>query len=304
MVRLIYGRDERGQEILYDDKGCHQVMMEWEKPYMEFCVDKLKPKGRVLEIGFGLGYSATKIAACKDVTEHVIIECSPTVWERMEKFLHENPKSSLVKGRWQDVMYTCGKFDCVFFDDYSTEEDTTRGDDFVEEIASQVGVGAELMFYCTAPPTRSLNGTRCIVYPYNIQIPDYCQYAKGNKMFALHYQVKSTPISVVENTMPKSLVGSIPKTSLRPMLPDVQDNMRGAYKRKDLKELNKLCEVILSRGYSLTSAARAEALFYKAYSLFRTNRALSKICLEECIPLMSDDDELAPFAKSNLAALS
>jgi len=304
MVRLIYGRDERGQEILYDDKGCHQVMMEWEKPYMEFCVDKLKPKGRVLEIGFGLGYSAAKIAACKDVTEHVIIECSPTVWGRMGKFLDENPKSSLVKGRWQDVMYTCGKFDCVFFDDYSTEEDSTRGDDFVEEIASQVDVGAELMFYCTVPPTRSLNGARCIVYPFSIKIPDHCQYAKGNKMFALYYQVKSTPISVAEKTMPKSLVGSIPKTSLRPMLPDVQDNMRGAYKRKDLKELNKLCEVILSRGYSLTNPARAEALFYKAYSLFRTNRAISKACLEECIPLMSDDDELAPFAKSNLAALS
>ena len=38
-----------------------QVMMEWEKPYMKK-VKNLKPKGDVLEIGFGLGYSRnTKI---------------------------------------------------------------------------------------------------------------------------------------------------------------------------------------------------------------------------------------------------
>ena len=55
-----YKLDEYGKEILLkDDK--HQVMMEWEKPYMEACIDKLQPKGDVLEIGFGMGYSATQI---------------------------------------------------------------------------------------------------------------------------------------------------------------------------------------------------------------------------------------------------
>ena len=49
--------DNNNQEILLSAAN-HQVMMEWEKPYMEACIDELKPKGNVLEIGFGMGYYA------------------------------------------------------------------------------------------------------------------------------------------------------------------------------------------------------------------------------------------------------
>ena len=49
-----YKIDEYGKEILLQDDK-HQVMMEWEKPYMESCINKLQPKGDVLEIGFGMG---------------------------------------------------------------------------------------------------------------------------------------------------------------------------------------------------------------------------------------------------------
>ena len=35
-MKLIYKKDENDQEILCDETGNHQVMMEWEKPYMEF----------------------------------------------------------------------------------------------------------------------------------------------------------------------------------------------------------------------------------------------------------------------------
>ena len=54
---LEYTKDKNGQDVLLDTNN-FQVMMEWEKPYMEACVDMLKPKGHVLEIGFGFGYSA------------------------------------------------------------------------------------------------------------------------------------------------------------------------------------------------------------------------------------------------------
>lgn len=46
--------DAFGKSLLLASNG-FQVMMEWEKPYMEACVNKLKPFGRVLEVGFGLG---------------------------------------------------------------------------------------------------------------------------------------------------------------------------------------------------------------------------------------------------------
>ena len=60
MLQQQYKIDEHGKEILLQDNK-NQVMMEWEKPYMEACIDKLQPKGDVLEIGFGMGYSATQI---------------------------------------------------------------------------------------------------------------------------------------------------------------------------------------------------------------------------------------------------
>ena len=60
MFNQEFNVDENGKEILLRD-GEHQVMMEWEKPYMEAIIDTIKPTGDVLEIGFGCGYSATRI---------------------------------------------------------------------------------------------------------------------------------------------------------------------------------------------------------------------------------------------------
>ena len=75
-----------------------QIMMEWEKPYMEACIDKLNPYGRVLEIGFGLGYSANHIQTYKNIEEHVIVECAPIVWKKMIPFLRKISQSEIRKG--------------------------------------------------------------------------------------------------------------------------------------------------------------------------------------------------------------
>ena len=60
-------------------KGANTVlMMEWEKPYMEACVDSFgieEDTSVVLEIGFGLGYSATRIQRYKP-RRHVIVGAS------------------------------------------------------------------------------------------------------------------------------------------------------------------------------------------------------------------------------------
>jgi protein-L-isoaspartate O-methyltransferase len=60
-MKLKYTIDDDGKEILIDENEEHQVMMQWEKPYMEKCIELLNPFGKVLEIGFGMGYSASKI---------------------------------------------------------------------------------------------------------------------------------------------------------------------------------------------------------------------------------------------------
>ena len=62
-LEVKYTKDISGDEILTDQDGQHQIMMEWEKPYMEKCIELLDPSGSVLEIGFGMAYSANKICS-------------------------------------------------------------------------------------------------------------------------------------------------------------------------------------------------------------------------------------------------
>ena len=62
-----------------------QVMMDWEKPYMEKCVDILKPHGDILEIGFGMGYSATAINKHR-LRSYTVIEKDENVIKNFKKW--------------------------------------------------------------------------------------------------------------------------------------------------------------------------------------------------------------------------
>jgi hypothetical protein len=83
---LQYSKDAQGEDQLVSGEGW-QVMMAWEKPYMEACVDALGlgPTSDVLEIGFGMGYSSDRIQSY-GVRSHTIIECSPEVLARLRRW--------------------------------------------------------------------------------------------------------------------------------------------------------------------------------------------------------------------------
>ena len=49
----IFEHDKNNDEIFLSSDN-QQIMMEWEKPYMEQSIDFLSPKGHFLEIGFWL----------------------------------------------------------------------------------------------------------------------------------------------------------------------------------------------------------------------------------------------------------
>jgi len=185
-MRIHYTKDQNGQEILCDESGQYQVMMEWEKDYMEKCIQTLNPRGSVLEIGFGMGYSAEAIVKNPGVLEYTVIECSPEVWKRFEKFKEnfgKNIKINLVKGRWQDVLYTLGKFDYCFFDDFSYEGTRNRFVDFLYEFMKEhADLGAK--FGCYSNGKIVMEDVKYLIfdnydYNYDGQIPEHCRYTTG-----------------------------------------------------------------------------------------------------------------------------
>ena len=196
-MELIYKKDKLGRESLCNEDGRHQIMMEWEKPYMEKSIELLNPFGKVLEIGFGMGYSATKICSFEAVKEYNIIECVPIVWEKFEEFkckqqrLRPDLKINLIKGRWEDVLVTTGIYDSIYFDDYSLDANkmiiNDRGSDFLQKaLKKHTKIGSKISLYSGLDCSYLYKNISCInieCVEYNIDIPDYCKYAKGNKMY-------------------------------------------------------------------------------------------------------------------------
>ena len=118
-----YTKDKYDKELLVSDNDGY-VMMEWEKPYMEKSIDLLNPTGDVLEIGWGCGYSATRIMEYKPKS-YTVIECSPVVIEKAREWAKNYPTANIniVQGRWQSKIHELGVFDCIYFDDYPLDVD-------------------------------------------------------------------------------------------------------------------------------------------------------------------------------------
>jgi hypothetical protein len=191
-MKLLYTKDEYGKKILLDEYN-HQIMMEWEKSYMEECVNFLDPSGSILEIGFGLAYSAREICKNKNVKKYSLIECSPIVWKKFEEFSHEIKQERpdleliLIKGRWQDVLTTTEIYDSVFFDDYmglNFQEDISRFNKFLFEILLYHSkIGTRISYYSTSDKIIETNTIKSTSKPYYVEIPNHCKYAKGKIMY-------------------------------------------------------------------------------------------------------------------------
>ncbi len=119
--KMHYCRDEQGKEVLLKD-GKFQVMMEWEKPYMHACIDALKPFGDVLEVGFGLAYSAERIQSFHPKS-HTIIEFHPEVAKKAREWAKNYPNVTIIEETWQNALPKLGIFDCIFFDDYPLQSE-------------------------------------------------------------------------------------------------------------------------------------------------------------------------------------
>ena len=187
--------DENNEEILLSATNA-QVMMEWEKPYMEASIDVLKPIGDVLEIGFGCGYSATQIMKYTPKS-YTFIECDSVVIKRAKEWIKNYPNVPIyiVEGRWQEKLHSLGTFDEIYFDDYPL--DITKDSKDIEKAISQkrlnifvdrciqnhTRIGSKISFYLSGNPREinflssdTLPFVKTILIPMNIEIPTNCRY--------------------------------------------------------------------------------------------------------------------------------
>ena len=190
-----YKLDEYGKEILLKDNK-HQVMMEWEKSYMEDCIGKLQPKGDVLEIGFGMGYSATQIQK-HNPKSHTIIEMDPIVITRLKEWSKDYDNIIIVEGTWQEKLNELGTFDEIFFDDYPLKEPEN---DFEKRLVGErFHLFLDICLYSHTNPNSKFSayihdperkfGDRLLQnkmvtyeeYFVDIDVPDNCNYYRDTK---------------------------------------------------------------------------------------------------------------------------
>ncbi len=193
-MNLCYIKDEHNKDILINKTDNEQVMMEWEKPYMVACIQALEPKGDVLEIGFGLGYSARTLCNYP-IQSYTVIECEPIVWKKVIEFQKEYPhiKINLIKGRWQEMLPTLSTFDTIFFDDFPYKEylelDNYPKEDRVRRfvltcLEKHMNIGCKLSYYSSWPNNH--DSYDCIegsLSDFEIQIPENCNYIPYKKVY-------------------------------------------------------------------------------------------------------------------------
>ena len=181
-MTLHYKKDEVNKDILTDESGLlsgAQVMMEWEKPYMEAMVEKLNPSGDVLEIGFGMGYSANAIQKF-DINSHTIIEADPNVLKKLKDWApNQKHKVNIIEGCWQARLPSMTqKFDNFFFDDFPHPEypdpKNMRALYFQQLIVQKnVKRGAKFTYFCTGSFINVLCSVyiRWDMYEFDIDVP-------------------------------------------------------------------------------------------------------------------------------------
>ncbi|RJQ80606.1 class I SAM-dependent methyltransferase [Amycolatopsis panacis] len=165
------------QENLDEDEliiAGQEVMQAWERPLMHrMAAIATRTHGDVLELGFGMGISATAILA-EGVRSYTVIEANSHVAERARAWAAERPDQTItiVEGRWQDRIDELGQFDGIFFDTYPTSEeealahnveDTFYAEHFLPAGARHLRPGGVLTYYTNEIDSLSREHQRIVL---------------------------------------------------------------------------------------------------------------------------------------------
>ena len=118
------------EKLLFNDNGiffrneASSIMESWEKPFIEEYIQRYlvqeSPK-TVLEVGYGLGYTA-QIIHNYGVDTHYIVEPHPEIIANLEKWAENKPNVTVIRGFVEDVTLP-KEVDFIFDDRYRFPSD-------------------------------------------------------------------------------------------------------------------------------------------------------------------------------------
>jgi guanidinoacetate N-methyltransferase len=118
-----------------------QVMQDWESPLMRAMAEIVtESHGDVLELGFGMGISATYIQEF-GVRSYTVVEYNDGVVERFNKWKQQYPGRDIkvIHGRWHEVTDRLGVYDGIFFDTVPSDEE-----EYMREVIDNVVMAEDI----------------------------------------------------------------------------------------------------------------------------------------------------------------
>lgn len=119
-------------------------------------------KGDVLDVGFGMGFSANKMSELADT--YTCIEINPQIYETAKKWAKDKPNVTILFGDWIDIIPTLDKkFDGIFFDTHN-DPNSHLAEEYAK-LVSKEGTIFSHWNYFQIRDINELNIYKCIIDP-------------------------------------------------------------------------------------------------------------------------------------------
>ena len=101
-----------------------EVMMDWEDTIMSASAAYVcEGGGDILEIGFGMGISATYIQS-HTINSHTIIENHPDIITKAQAWAADKSNVTIIEGSWFDIKDSLSTYDGLFYDTWGDLNNT------------------------------------------------------------------------------------------------------------------------------------------------------------------------------------
>ena len=116
--------------------------------------------GDVLDIGFGMGFSANKISELVDT--YTCIEINPQIYEKAKEWAKDKSNVEIIFGDWIDVIPTLNKkFDGIFFDTHN-DPNSHLAEEYAKLISKEGTIFSHWNYF-TIRDIKELNTYKCEV---------------------------------------------------------------------------------------------------------------------------------------------